>query len=373
MTRFVYGGGGDTALVDTSGNILANTAAAVYSTRVGGSIVTDIISMAGAPLAGTVTSDAYGQFVFQGPDGYTATLWLQFSGQTIRWAVRPTNTDLAVVEELATGPTLKNTAFSTAATGTPTAVTRAIVSQTAALHEFKDSNGVIGTSINPAGGMFIWSTNPASVPHTVQGAVLQAWNLAEYKHSSGSLLHAFDSAGRLIGQGVPHLIARQQLGANAASIVFSNIPQTFRDLRLVMRLRGTAAGDQVSAYVQMNAVVSGYDASLTQDFNTYTGGGIAPGGFWLTGLVGFHGGFHSAAAASANAFGAGEILINEYSDTTKRKQTFALGGYTDGTRHYGMTVFSGNAATAAISSLTLVPTSGSWLSGSVVSLYAMGV
>lgn len=372
MARFVYGGGGDTALVDTGGNILAGVSAAVYSTRVGGSIVTDITDMDGSPLAGTVTSDAYGQIVFQGPNGYTATLWLQFTGQPIRWAVRPTNTDLAIVEELATGPAVKNAALSTTSTSTPTAVTQAVTSQTSALHEFKDALGVIGTSINPAGGMFIWSTNPASVPHTVQGAVLQAWNLQEFKNSSGSVLSAFDAAGRLVGQGVPHLLARQQLASNASSIVISGIPQTWRDLRLVMRLRGTAASNETAAYVQMNGVTSGYDASLTQDFNGYTGGGVSSPGYYLTGLVGFHGGFAPAASASSGAFSAGEILIPEYSDTAKRKQAVGSGGYTDGTRHYEMTALSGNAATAAIGSLTIVPGSGSWASGSVVSLYVMG-
>lgn len=100
MTRYVFGGGGDTALVNQSGQIMANTSANVYSARTGGVQVTDILTMAGAPLAGTVTSDAYGQIIFQGPDAYVATLWLDFGGGQPRWAVRPTNIDITASKKI---------------------------------------------------------------------------------------------------------------------------------------------------------------------------------------------------------------------------------------------------------------------------------
>lgn len=168
----------------------------------------------------------------------------------------------------------------------------------------------------------------------------------------------------------PRLIDRQEVAGTAASVVFSSIPTTFRDLRLTIRARGTAAGDQVGLQVRMNGTASGYRSSLVQDFNLFAAGAAAPG-WYVTGQAGFNGGFAPAAGATAGAFGCAEMTIPEYADSTKLKHAVCHGGYLDGTRHYTMWAVSSLASTAPVLSLSVVPSSGSWAAGTVVTLTGM--
>lgn len=94
MTRYLYGGGGDSEVNAPSGLPRASAPAQVYNARVGGTVVTDILDMAGSSLGGTVTTDSFGQAIFQGPDAYTQTLWLDY-GTGPRWAVNPKDIDQA--------------------------------------------------------------------------------------------------------------------------------------------------------------------------------------------------------------------------------------------------------------------------------------
>lgn len=95
MTRYVYGGGGDSQTNSPSTGLPRSGAACnVYNAQVGGSIVTDILNMSGGALGGTVTTDSFGQAIFQGPDSYTQTLWLDY-GTGPRWGVSPKQIDQA--------------------------------------------------------------------------------------------------------------------------------------------------------------------------------------------------------------------------------------------------------------------------------------
>ncbi|MFI6986017.1 hypothetical protein ACIBSV_46695 [Embleya sp. NPDC050154] len=106
MTRYLYEGG---AVVSQAGVPLVSASATVYSLRTGGSIVTDILSTGGTPLAGVVTTDAYGQVLFQGPDSTATTYWLQFASGP-RWPV-----------SVATAPGDEDAAASVKTTATPKA------------------------------------------------------------------------------------------------------------------------------------------------------------------------------------------------------------------------------------------------------------
>jgi hypothetical protein len=99
MTRYLYGAGGDGEVVRPSGIPYANAAAGVYNSRSGGSPITDLQTLAGAAIS-SVTSDAYGQVAFYGPDNYIGVLWLDFGGGT-RWALSPKAIDLAATQAIA--------------------------------------------------------------------------------------------------------------------------------------------------------------------------------------------------------------------------------------------------------------------------------
>lgn len=101
MARFLYGGGGDGDIVQPTGLPYTNAPATVYSARTAGAAVTDLQSLAGATLPGAaVTSDAYGQVAFYGPDNFVGTLWLQF-GTGPRWALSPKAVDLTAAQVIA--------------------------------------------------------------------------------------------------------------------------------------------------------------------------------------------------------------------------------------------------------------------------------
>jgi hypothetical protein len=98
MARYLYGAGGDGEVVRPTGLPYANAAAGVYNSRTGGSPITDLQTLAGAAIS-SVTSDAYGQVAFFGPDNYIGTLWLDFGGG-IRWALPPKAVDLAATRAI---------------------------------------------------------------------------------------------------------------------------------------------------------------------------------------------------------------------------------------------------------------------------------
>src|ERR1044072_6268098 len=94
MTRYLYGASGMSQVVGMTGVPTTNPAT-VYSLRTGGSIITDVQNVAGLGLGGVVTPDSFGQTIFQGPDNYTDTLWLDF-GAGPRWGVNPIGTNAQV-------------------------------------------------------------------------------------------------------------------------------------------------------------------------------------------------------------------------------------------------------------------------------------
>lgn len=91
MGRYKYGG--DTVVIIGSA-VQAGVTANVYNAYTGGTQVTDLQNMANGAIS-QVISDAQGRFLFQGPNNYVQTLWLDF-GTGDRWAVRPTDTDQVV-------------------------------------------------------------------------------------------------------------------------------------------------------------------------------------------------------------------------------------------------------------------------------------
>lgn len=99
MARYMYGGGGDGDIVQPNGLPFINATAQVYTSRTGGTLITDLQTVLAVAI-GQVTSDAYGQVVFLGPDAYIGVLWLDF-GVGPRWAIAPKAVDLAAKQAIA--------------------------------------------------------------------------------------------------------------------------------------------------------------------------------------------------------------------------------------------------------------------------------
>jgi len=89
MARVLFGGTSGDYTLDPSGQIVPNAGPIpVYDARTGGTQVTDLLTVAGTPVA-TLTSDNSGLVLCYAPDGWTAPLWLESTPGTSRVAMRP--------------------------------------------------------------------------------------------------------------------------------------------------------------------------------------------------------------------------------------------------------------------------------------------
>lgn len=169
--------------------------------------------------------------------------------------------------------------------------------------------------------------------------------------------------------GVPVLIASTTLGASAASITFSSIPQTWAHLRAVGYIRGDSATVSQDGLVRFNG-----DSGSNYDRQYMSAAGAAVGAgenFGITsGLVIIH----PSASAPANLFSGFVLDIPHYTSTAGNKTAFTEASHKIGTA-------SGNLNTAlymmawrnnaAITQVAFLPGTGNFVAGSRISLYGM--
>lgn len=158
-----------------------------------------------------------------------------------------------------------------------------------------------------------------------------------------------------------NLISRQTVGsAGAASITFSNIPQTFTDLRLVSSLRGDA--NTVDMTYTFNGLTSNQSQKLLR------GNGTAAASGTDTLIYGLQ----NASTYTASVFSNQEIYIPNY--TSANYKSMSLDGVTENNATTSYTYLEAQlwSATAAITSIGLVAGgSGSFTQYSTFSLYGI--
>lgn len=173
---------------------------------------------------------------------------------------------------------------------------------------------------------------------------------------------------QLSGAGAISLISEVVTTGSQASVTFSSIAATYRDLEIRVRGRCSAAGVAVvELRIRFNGDTgSNYDS---EDAHWFAGGaGI---GQTLGATSGFIGQIPAATAATSRVIGA-DVVIYDYRGTAFQKEWSGLFGATLGTGGFnvGVGLYSGNwRSTAAINALTVFPASGAFVDGSVVSLY----
>lgn len=155
-------------------------------------------------------------------------------------------------------------------------------------------------------------------------------------------------------------IASITLGAAASSVTFSSIPGTYTDLILIISAAGTVTNDPI---IRVNN-----DSGSNYSYTTLTGNGSTASSARATNQTG----------ASMNYFGSDSTTLGDnarvinfmnYSNTTTNKTIMARGGRgnTDGL------AFMVNLwrSTSAITSISCIPGSGSYISGSTFNLYGI--
>jgi hypothetical protein len=168
----------------------------------------------------------------------------------------------------------------------------------------------------------------------------------------------------MIAEGaVPKVLARSVLGGTAASFSFTSIPATYHSLRFQFLLR-TNAGSSCFLGIRFNN-----DSGATQyAYETLFGNGSAAQAFQSTGDSLVYTSELMRTADAANAFSGGIIDIYDYAATDKNKMMFSLNGWpTVGV--YG--VAAGWKSNAAINRVDFIPSVGSFIAGSSVTLWGM--
>jgi hypothetical protein len=165
------------------------------------------------------------------------------------------------------------------------------------------------------------------------------------------------------------LLERTELNASAASVTFSNIPQTgYTDLKIVFSARDNTSGGGVTnnIYLQFNGSGgTAYSGRLLY--------GTGSSAFSVSNSTNAQTIFQysTSEGATANTFSNGEIYIPNY--TSSNAKSISADSVTETNATGAVTALSAGlwTGTAAITSVTLTPFSGSFIANSTFSLYGI--
>jgi parallel beta-helix repeat protein len=168
------------------------------------------------------------------------------------------------------------------------------------------------------------------------------------------------------------LVAESVLSSPTASVTFSSLPSGYRDLKLVVRGRGTNASGNSQILLQANG-----DAGANYDYAGVASTNGAPFGVGGTAQsIGAQVGWIPAASAGTNFGNTTIVQIGNFAGTTFEK-TF-IGTTSFKSANANGSIYSGQFAgfwrsTSAITSLTVTLDAGNFAAGTIVSLYAEGL
>jgi hypothetical protein len=158
------------------------------------------------------------------------------------------------------------------------------------------------------------------------------------------------------------LLERTELNASAASVTFANIPQTgYTDLKIVFSTRDNNAQPQNGLFVSIN----GSTANFTNKYLLGSGSAAS------SGSIARFLGYSSGAGATANTFSNGELYFPNY--TSANNKSFSSDNVQETNASTAYMVMSAHlwSQTAAITSISLIADSASFVAGSTFSLYGI--
>lgn len=166
---------------------------------------------------------------------------------------------------------------------------------------------------------------------------------------------------------IQQIIVGTDVTAPAASVSFSGIVSTYRDLRLVVRGRGDNAATNVNVRVQFNG-----DSAANYDYETLGAAGATAFGAAVVGATFIETGWMSSAGAPTGVASTVDMLIANYKNTVFHKDATAKTNLKQA--NSGGSLLSGLFAswwrsTSAINAVLVFPSAGNFVSGTVISLY----
>jgi hypothetical protein len=173
------------------------------------------------------------------------------------------------------------------------------------------------------------------------------------------------------GGGSQTLISEVITSASQASVSFISIPPTYRDLRLVVRGRGTAAVANINVLAQFNSDTgSNYDR---MDAESHFGASVTVGGQLLA-STSITLGYLAAASSATSAADAIRAQIYDYRGTTFQKALTAestLKAAASSGNVYTVSTSGWWRSTSAINRIDVSLSAGAFVDNSVVSLYGV--
>lgn len=164
------------------------------------------------------------------------------------------------------------------------------------------------------------------------------------------------------------LLNSQQLTASAASVTFSNIPQTgYTDLKIVASTRGTNSGGGTSGAwdnftISFNGVTSNLSCRWITGADSGTGSGNSSTAIYT---------WTDYAGAGANTFANTVFEIPNYNSSNYKSVSIDTVTENNATTNVSGLTAGLWSSTASITSVTLTPNGGSWAANSTFSLYAV--
>lgn len=157
-------------------------------------------------------------------------------------------------------------------------------------------------------------------------------------------------------------IASYTATGSVSSIDFTGISGSYTDLCLKVSLRGTTASTGVDAYVRFNSVTTNYSTRYAYGNGTSAGSGTDTL-YRIDGTTG--------STATASTFGSSEMYIPNYAGSANKSAS--VDSVIEGNITAGSNVLWANlwSNTAAITSLSIFPLSGSFAQYSTATLYGI--
>ena len=165
------------------------------------------------------------------------------------------------------------------------------------------------------------------------------------------------------------LIASSTVGAGGAStIVFSSIPSTYTDLKIVHSTRSSASATRAAVSLTFNSITSAtYDLRRMYGADANQIGSVSGTndvvGYWSA---------NTAATATANTFSSCEIYIPNYLSSTYKSIGSEVVVENNSTSEWYDGIYAGlSKNTAAITSITLNSDTGNFVQYSTAYLYGI--
>ena len=159
------------------------------------------------------------------------------------------------------------------------------------------------------------------------------------------------------------LLERVELNASAASVTFDNIPQSgYTDLKVAVSARGTDSNLAVGLRISFNGVTT----NLSDRYLFGTGAGTSSGTDTFIYINEMN-----AATSTANTFTSADVYIPNYTSSNFKSVSVDAVMENNATTAYSMLNAGLWSSTAAITSATIYPSSGSLVANSTFSLYGV--